>query len=148
MGITIQNQTQYDFRFVPYRLDGIVLEEDVPKINPGECFHLKNHKFKEIDAVIVLAFLKDSEIPPAVGVKEAMTGSSGGGGFEISIAGFGFGLSGDGGKTKTKEYSSPIAHHVMGRNEAFIFQETDPERHKYHFIKSPEELQCSKIREA
>lgn len=114
----IQNKTGFQLKFVAYRADGLRLSMDAPKLDNGDCLQIQGSDTAGFDWSILLVFLPDSNVPPAVSVIQAVSG--------LGVS-FGANILGTGGSigvntVSTVEFSTPLAMHVIGDDTDYLVQ--------------------------
>jgi len=99
------NSMHHVVHMVGYRADGLKFDQKDPDIQPGQARYVNQDHFGDNDWYIMVAYMKDAEIPDRIGVTQSTSG--GGGSLGLTIAGFGgsVGASGSG----TTYYSDGLA---------------------------------------
>jgi hypothetical protein len=116
---TIRNNTSFTLKFAAYRADGLLLASDTPTLGGGECLDVRGGDTKGIDWFILLIFLKDSKIPPAVNITQAVSGVGVTLGVSVVGSGTGGGITLGVNTVGTIAFSTPLAGHVVQDGDFF-----------------------------
>jgi hypothetical protein len=77
-GTVIHNEMDHAVELIPYRADGQRAETNSEVIAPGGYRLVNNDHIGDNSFYILVAFMKDSEIPPHIGVVQGTSGKGGG----------------------------------------------------------------------
>jgi hypothetical protein len=139
----IINKTAFQLKFAIYRADGLLLSADTPKIDTGTCLKVKEGDTKGIDWFIVLVFLKDSIIPPAVNITQQVSGVGVTLGLSISSGGSGVGFTLGVNTVGTETFSVPLAGQVIGDNDNYELSQSGLQ---FIFTKLQTDPSCDKVK--
>lgn len=117
----IKNSTSFKLKFAVYRADGLLMSNTTPVLESGDCLEVNGGDTKGIDWFILLIFLKDSVIPPAVNVTQQTQGVGVTLGLTVAeIGGFTIGVNIVG----TTNFSTPLAGKTIGDNDRLKLEKT------------------------
>lgn len=137
---TIRNNTTFTLKFAAYRADGLLLARDTPTVDGGECLNVRGGDTKGIDWFILLVFLKDSKVPPAVNITQAVSGVGVTLGVSVVGSGTGGGLTLGVNTVGTIAFSTPLAGHMVQDTDFFKIENRDGQ---LVFNADPTEPDCS-----
>lgn len=99
------NSTKHVVHMVGYRADGLKFEQNDPDIEPGQARYVNQDHFGDMDWYIMVAYMKDANIPDRIGVTQATEGAGGSVQIGVTVAGNGGTISAGGNETKTVYFS-------------------------------------------
>lgn len=137
---TIRNNTNFTLKFAAYRADGLLLASDTPTLGGGECLDVAGGDTKGIDWFILLVFLKDSKVPPAVNITQAVSGVGVTLGVSVVGSGTGGGITLGVNTVGTIAFSTPLAGHVVQDTDFFKIEDRGGQ---LVFNADPDQPQCS-----
>ncbi|MBI4854939.1 MAG: hypothetical protein HY819_24330 [Acidobacteria bacterium] len=121
---TIKNNTTFKLKFAAYRADGLLLSNDTPVLESGECVEVSGGDTKGIDWFMMLVFLKDSIIPPSLNVTQQTQGSGITIGISAVAGGTGGGLTVGVNTVGTINFSTPLAGQVVADGQFYNLEKT------------------------
>jgi hypothetical protein len=116
-----QNKSSFQLKLAVYRADGLKLSNDTPKLGTKDCFELQGSDTSGFDWAILLVFLKDSLVPPAINVSQTTEGFGITLGANVVAAGTGGGFSIGVSTVSSVQFSTPLGMHVVSDDDNFEF---------------------------
>lgn len=135
-----QNKSSFQLKVAVYRADGLKLSNDTPKLGTNDCFQLKGSDTNAFDWAILLVFLQDSIVPPAVNVSQVTQGFGISLGANVVAAGTGGGFSIGVSTVNTVAFSTPLGMHVVSDDDNF---EIDVNQGQIVFTKVDDVSNCA-----